>query len=148
MMPGNAFAAFTPNLPSSDDKAFSLFLTYSFTPAWSLGGGLPAVPPPHSPPLGSNTLVSTPIAILIALRMEAIIIPCSQNRVRIFSANDVFLSSTLAIVSLKLVILLVSLLLSRLMLFCLADTSSFSQLILLLMSSWMPSSYSGLYGIP
>ena len=36
--------------------------------------------------------------------MEAIVIPCSLNRIRIFSPNEVSLSNTLAIVSLKLVI--------------------------------------------
>ena len=38
MMPVNASAAFTPNQPSSDAKALSLFLIHSFRPASSLGG--------------------------------------------------------------------------------------------------------------
>ena len=101
MIPGNASAASMPNLPSSDAKALSLFLIYSFRPVSSLGGGLPPpdaeVPPP---PSGINASMST----LIALSMEAIVIPCSLNRVRIFSPNEVLLSNTLAIVSLKLVI--------------------------------------------
>ena len=103
MMPGNASAAFMPNQPSSDANALSLFLIHSFRPASSLGGGSPpdvvATPPP-----GNNASTNTPMAILIAVSMEAIVIPCSLNRVCIFSANEVSLSKTLAIVSLKLVI--------------------------------------------
>ena len=87
MIPGNASAAFIPNQPSSDAKALSLFLIHSFRPASSLGGDSPpdaAAPPP--PPLapGNNASTSTPMAILIAVSIEAIVIPCSLNRVRIF----------------------------------------------------------------
>ena len=99
MIPRNASAAFTPNFQSSDA---SLFLIHSFRPASSLGGGLPnaaILPPP-----GNNASTSTPIAIQIAMSMEAIIIPCSLNSIQIFSPNEVSLSNTLAIVSLKLVI--------------------------------------------
>ena len=105
MIPGRASAAFTPNFPSSDAKALSLDLIYYFRPFSSLGGGSPppdaAVPPP---PPGNNASMSTPITIPIAVSMEAIVMPCSLNRVRILSANEVSLSNTLAIVSLKLVI--------------------------------------------
>ena len=52
LIPGNASAAFTPNLPNSNAKALSLFLSHSFTPFSSLGGGPPDVAPP--PPPGSN----------------------------------------------------------------------------------------------
>ena len=112
-------------------------------PASFLGGG---VPPPSTPPPppGSNALTSMLIVIPTAVRMEAIIIPCSQNNIQIHSANDVSLSGTLAIVSLKLVIWLVSLPLRRLMLSYLIDRSSFSLSILCLVSSRIPSSYSGL----
>ena len=96
-MPDNASAALIPNRPNSDAKALSLFLIHSFKPFSSLGGGSP-------PPLGNNASTSTPKAIPIAVSMEAIVIPCSQNRIRIFSANKVLLSKTLAIVSLNLVI--------------------------------------------
>ena len=142
MMPGNASAAFTPNLYSSDAKALSLFLTHSFKPFLSLCRGLPpaAVPPPP----GSNASTKTLIAIPIAVSMEAIVIPCSRNNVRIFSADEVSLSNTLAIVSLKLVIWSFSLPLRRSVLSCLADRSSFSLEILFLMSFLIPSSYSGL----
>ena len=100
MMPGNALAAFIPNLHSSYSKAISLFLIHSFKPFSSLGGGSP---PPEiaPPPPGNNASTSTPMAIQIAVRMEAIVIPCSLNRVLIFSPNEVSLSNTLAIVSLK-----------------------------------------------
>ena len=106
MIPGNASAAFIPNFPSSDAKALSLFLTHSFKPFSSLGG---CSPPPDAaaapaPPLGNNASTSTPMAIPIAVSMEAIVIPCFLNRVVIFSPNEVSLSKTLAIVSLKLVI--------------------------------------------
>ena len=141
MITGNIFAAFTPNLPGSLAKALSLFLTHSFRPASSLGEGLP--PPTPSLP-GSTASMSMPIAIPIAARMERIVISCSQNRVWILWANVVSLSNTLDIISLKLVIWLVSLPLRRLMLSCLTDRSSFSLVILRLMSSRIPLSYSGL----
>ena len=104
MIPGRASAVFMPNQPSSDAKALSLDLSHSFRPPSSLGGGSPpdaAVPPP---PPGNNAATSTLIAIPIAMSMEAIIMPCSLNSVQIFSANEVLLSNTLAIVLWKLVI--------------------------------------------
>ena len=104
MIPGNASAALLPNRPNSDAKALSLFLIHSFKPFSSLGGGSP---PPHvsaPPPPGNNASTSTSMAIPIAVSMELIIISCSLNRVLIFSPNEVLLSKTLAIVSLKLMI--------------------------------------------
>ena len=105
MIPGRASAAFIPNFPSSDAKALSLFLVHPFKRFSSLGGGSP---PPDAmaapPPPGNNASTSTPMAIPIAVSMEEIVIPCSLNRVRIFSPNEVSLSKNLAIVSLKLVI--------------------------------------------
>ena len=94
MIPGNASAALIPNQPNRDAKALSLFLIHSFRPFSSLGGSPPsdaAAPPPP----GNNASMSTPMAIPIAMSMEAIVIPCSLNRVRIFSANEVSLSDTL-----------------------------------------------------
>ena len=93
IIPGKASEDFTLN---SDAKALSLFLIHSFAPFSSLGRG-------------SNASTRTPIAIPIAVSMEAIILPCSLDTVGIFSANEVSLSSTLMIVSLKLVIWLVCL---------------------------------------
>ena len=106
MIPGNASAALSPNQPNSDAKALSLDLIHSFRLVSSLDGGSP--PPPDTteapPPPFNNASISTPIAISIAVSMEATVIPCSLKRVHIFSANEVSLSDTLAIVSLKLVI--------------------------------------------
>ena len=95
MIPGRASAALIPNRPNSDAKALSFALIYSFRPASSLGGGSPpdaAVPPP---PPGINASTRTLIAILIAVSMKAIVMPCSLNSVLIFSVNEVSLSNTL-----------------------------------------------------
>ena len=104
MIPGNASAALIPNRPSSDAKALSLFLIHFFRPDSSLGGGGSPSNAAAPPPPGNNASTSTPMAIPIAVSMEAIVIPCSLKRVRIFSAKEVLLSNTLAILSLKLVI--------------------------------------------
>ena len=80
-------AAYMPNFPSSDAKALSFDLTHSFGPFSSLGGGSP--PDAVAAPPGNNASTSTPMAILIAMSMEAIVIPCSLNRVLIFSAKEV-----------------------------------------------------------
>ena len=141
MKPGNASATFTPNLPSKLTKAFSLFLIHS--PFSFLGGGLRAAPP-DVPPLESKASTKTLIAIPIAMRMEAIVIPCSLNSILIFSANETSLSNTLAIVSLKFVIWSCNLPLSKSILSCLVFRSSLYLLIRFLMESRIPSSYSGL----
>ena len=98
-MPDNASAALIPNQPNRDAKALSLFLTHSFKPFSPLGGGSPPDAVAAPPPPGNNASTSTPMAIPIAVSMEAIIIPCSLNRVQILSANEVSLSNTFAIVS-------------------------------------------------
>ena len=74
--------------------------------------------------------------------MEAIVIPCSLNRVQIFSANEVSLSNTFAIVSLKLVIWFFSLPLRRSIDSYLTFKSSLRSSIRLVMSSLIASSYS------
>ena len=138
-MPGRASAALIPNQPNRDASALSLFLIQPFKPASSLGGGLPpdaATPPPP----GNNASTSTLIAIPMAVSMEAIAIPCSLNRVQIFSLNEVSLSNTLAIVSLKLVIWFFSLPFRRLMDSCLTFSSSYRSSICLVMSSFIASS--------
>ena len=104
MIPGRASAAFMPNQPNRDAKALSLFLVHPFKPFSSLGGRSPPPDAVAAPPPGNNASTSTPMAIPIAMSMEAIVIPCSLNRVLIFSPNEVSLSNTLAIVSLKLII--------------------------------------------
>ena len=104
MIPGRASAALIPNRPNKDAKALSLFLIHSFKPFSSLSGGSPPDAAAAPQPPGNNASTSTLMAIPIAVSMEAIVIPCSLNRVLIFSPNEVSLSKTLAIVSLKLVI--------------------------------------------
>ena len=140
MISGNASAALIPNQPNSDAKALSLFLIHSFRPVSSLGGGSPPPDVGSPPPPGNNASTSTLMAILIAVSIEAIIIPCSLNRVRIFSPNEVLLSKTLAILSLKLVIWFFSLRIS--IDSCLTFKSSFRSSIRLVTSSRMPLSYS------
>ena len=141
MMPGNASAALIPNQPNRDAKALSLFLIHSFKPLSSLGGGLPpdaVAPPPLAP--GNNASTSTPMPIPIAVSIEAIVIPCSLKRVWIFSANEMSLSNTLAIVSLKLVIWDFSLPFRRSIDSCVIASSSFRLSIHLLISSFIASS--------
>ena len=126
MIPGNASAALIPSQPNRDASALSLFLIHSFKPFSYLGGGsLPDAAAPPPPPPGNNASTSTPMAILIAVSMEAIIIPCSLNRVLIFPPNELSLSNTFAIVSLKLVIWFFNLLYRRLIDSCLTFKSSF-----------------------
>ena len=96
MIPGRASAAFIPNRPHRDAKALSFDLTHSFP--------LPPDAAAAPPPPGNNASTSTLMAILIAMSMEAIVIPYSLSRVLIFSPNEVSLSNTLAIVSQKLII--------------------------------------------
>ena len=67
MIPGNASAALIPKRPSSDAKALSLFLIYSFRPASSLGGSPPPPDVAAPPPPGNNASTSTPMAIPIAV---------------------------------------------------------------------------------
>ena len=83
MIPGRASAALIPNQPNRDAKALSLFLIHSFKPASSLGGSPPDAAT-EPPPPGNNASTSTPVAIPIDISMEAIVIPCSLNRVLIF----------------------------------------------------------------
>ena len=119
--------------------------SHSFIPFSSLGGGSPPPDAAAPPPPGSNASTSTPIDILIAVSMEAIIMPCSLNSVQIFSANDTSLSNTLVIVSLKLLIWFFSLPLRILIDSCLVASSSFRASIHFVMSSLIASSYSPEY---
>ena len=87
-MPGNASAALIPNPPNRDASTLSLFLTHPFRPFSSSGGGSPPPDAAAAPsPPGNSASTSTPMAIPIAVSMEAIVIPCSLNRVLIFSPN-------------------------------------------------------------
>ena len=141
MIPGRASAAFTPNFPSSNAKALSLDLIHSFRPFSSLGGDSPPPDATEAPlPPGSYASTSTQMAIPIAMSMEAIIIPCSLNRIQIFSPNEVSLSNTLAIILQKLVIWFFSLPFRRSIDSCLVTSSSFRVLIHLVTSSLIASS--------
>ena len=141
MIPGNASAALIPNQPNRDASTLSLFLIHSFKPFSSLGGGSPPPDATALPPLapGYNVSASTPMAIPIAMSMEAIVIPCSLNRVLIFPPNEVSLSNTFAIVSLKLVIWFFNLLFRRLIDSCRTFKSLFRSSIHLVMSSLVAS---------
>ena len=139
MIPGNASAALIPNQPDSNASALSLFLIHSFRPDSSLSGSPPDVA--AAPPPGNNASTSTLMAIPIAVSMEAIILPCSLNRVRTFSANEVPLSHTFAIVSRKLVIWFFSLPFRRSIDSYLTFKSSFRSSIRLVMSSFIASLY-------
>ena len=140
MIPGNASAALIPNQPNSDANALSLLLIHAFRPASCLGGS-PSPPDVSAPPPpGNNASTSTLMAIPIAVSIEAIVIPCSLNRDRIYSAKEVLLSKTLAIVSLKLVIWFFNLPLRILIDSCLIFKSSFRLSIRLVMSSLIASS--------
>ena len=145
MIPGRASAALIPNQPNGNANALSLFLIHSFRPTSSLGGSpLPdAVGAP--PPPGNNASTSTPMAISIAVSMETIVIPCFLNRVLIFSANEVSLSNTLAIVSLKLVIWDFNLPFRRLIDSCLTFKSSFRSPICLIVFSHCVIVNSGIF---
>ena len=140
MMPADASAALIPNRPNRDAKALSLFLIHSFKPFSSLGGGSPPDAAAAPPPPGYNTSTSTLMAIPIAVSMEAIVIPCSLNRVLIFSTNKVSLSKTLAIVSRKLVIWDFNLPFRRSIDSCLITSSSFRSSIRFVISSFIASS--------
>ena len=121
-------------------KLLSLLLIHSFKPFSSLGGSPPDAAAP--PPPGSNASTSTPMAIPIAVSMEASVISYSLNRVRIFSATEVSLSNTFAIVSRKLVIWFFSLPLRISIDSCLTFKSSLRSSIRLMMFSFVASSYS------
>ena len=76
MIPGRASAALIPNFSSSDAKVLSFYLTHPFKPFSFLGGGSPSPPEIAPPSPGNNASTSTPMAIPIAVSMEAIVIPC------------------------------------------------------------------------
>ena len=72
---------------------FSWLLSHFLNSPSSFGGD-PGVPLP--PPVTAKTIVE--IIILTAVSTEKIVIPCSLNRVRIFSPKEVSLSSIFSIV--------------------------------------------------
>ena len=86
MLSGRAAAALPANLPRARPRACTCLLTHSFKPLFSggLGAGAGAFPPPL---VSASTRVE--IAIPMAVRIDAMVIPCSRNRVRMRSANVV-----------------------------------------------------------
>ena len=82
---GNASTAF----PASLLTAFASLSNHFFKIPSAFGGEPPAPPPPpEKTPVMPSTIVQ--IVIEKAVSIENIVILCSRNKVRIFSANDVF----------------------------------------------------------
>ena len=105
MIPGNASAAFIPNFSDRDASALCFDLTHSFRPFSPLGGGSP--PPPDAtaaPPPGNNASTTTPMAIPNSCEYGSNSNSLLSKQSSHFLPDDVFLSNTLAMVSLKLVI--------------------------------------------
>ena len=85
MIPGRAAAALPAKLARARPRACRCFLIHSLTPPLSDGYGASDGVPPAPPSVTARTRVL--IAMPIAVRMLAIVIPCSRKRVRILSAN-------------------------------------------------------------
>ena len=85
-IPGRAAAALPAKLPRARPRACTCLLTHSFKPLLSggLGAGAGTLPPP---PVSASTRVE--IAMPMAVRIDAMVIPCSRNRVRMRSASVV-----------------------------------------------------------
>ena len=86
MIPDRAAAALPAKLARARPRACRCFFTHSFKLLFSgcLGAGTGALPPP---PVSASTSVE--IAMPIAVRIDAMVIPCSRNRVRMHSASVV-----------------------------------------------------------
>ena len=84
MVPGRAAAALPAQLARARPRACRCFFTHSFKPLLSgcLAAGTGALPP-----VSASTKVD--IAMPIAVRIDAMVIPCSPNRVRMRSARVV-----------------------------------------------------------
>ena len=81
---GNTSTAFLASLSS----AFASLSNHFFKTPSSSGGEPPVPPPPPKTPMMANTIVE--IVIEKAVTIENMVMPCSRNKVRILSANDVF----------------------------------------------------------
>ena len=86
MVPGRAAAALPAKLARARPRACRCIFTHSFKPLLSggLGAGAGALPPR---PVSASTSVE--IARPIAVRIDAMVMPCSRNRVRMRSASVV-----------------------------------------------------------
>ena len=94
MIPGSAAAAFPASWASIRPRACRFFFAHSLRPALSAGGaGVGATGATAAlPPVRASTRVE--IAIPIAVKIDAIVTPCSRNRVLTRSARVVFSSKT------------------------------------------------------
>ena len=83
---GRAAAALPAKLARASPNACRCFFTHSFKPLLSggLGAGAGALPPPL---VSASTRVE--VAMPMAVRIDAMVIPCSQNRVQMRSASVV-----------------------------------------------------------
>ena len=81
MMPGRAAAALPANLARARPRACRCFFTHSLSGGFGAGDGVPPAPPPVT--ARTRVLIAMPIAV----RMPAVVIPCSRKRVRIRSAS-------------------------------------------------------------
>ena len=86
MIPGRAAAALHAKLPRASSRACRCLLTHFFKPLLSGGlrAGAGALPPP---PVSASTRVE--IAMPMAVRIDAMVIPCSRNRVQMRSDSVV-----------------------------------------------------------
>ena len=82
MIPGRAAAAVPASLARILPRLWRCFLIHSLTPPLPGGcGGCGGAAPPPEPPVRARTIVE--IVIPSAVRIDAIVIPCSRKRVRI-----------------------------------------------------------------
>ena len=86
--------------PASLLSAFVSLSNHFFNIPSSFGGEPPVPPPPQKTPVIARAIVE--MVIERAVSNENIVMPCSQKRVRILSANDVFLLRTFSRVCLIL----------------------------------------------
>ena len=94
---GNASTTFPASLLSAFANLSNHFLN---TPSsFGVEPPVPLPPPPKTPAIASTIIE---IVIERAVSIENIVIPCSENKVQILSANDVFLSRTFSRVCLIL----------------------------------------------
>ena len=85
MIPGRAAAALPAKLTRARPRACRCFFIHSLTPPLSDGFGAGDGVPPAPPPVTPRTRVL--IAMPIAVRMLAMVMPCSRKSVRIRSAS-------------------------------------------------------------
>ena len=85
MIPGRAAAALPAKLARARPRACRCFFTHSLTPPLSGGLGVGDGTGALAPPVSASTSVE--IAMPIAVRIDAMVMPCSRKSVRIRSAS-------------------------------------------------------------